>query len=318
MLVTVNLQLIVTGYVTLSYCLLVAKLNRFMFRTLGRIVFWLGLAWLLWYGFSNQEKRPAISLSANDQLCRAPIGWRLAVLDPAFQLSETQALALINDAAEQWNKGTGQQLFVHDAIDGFPIYFQFDERQQQLAQRLLLQRNLRRYDEHLEVLQRQYQRQLAQVQQQHIRVAQLQQEYQQQLLKLEQQRAGAMPAAVQQQWRILEEEQRVLAVQAEALTAEQRRLQQMVAQRNSLLPEQQAIGSHELGVMSIRQSQRQMVIYAFADQQDLLVTLQHEFGHALGLPHSDDPKAIMHAQLHADQQWLTATDFQLWQQYCVN
>ena len=153
-------------------------------RTIFRIALWFGIAWLLWYSFDTWEKRPTTSLSANEQLCRAPIGWRLAVLDPAFQLSETQALALITEAAEQWNKGTGQQLFVYDAIDGFPIYFQFDERQQQLAQRLLLQRNVRRYDEHLEVLQRQYQRQLAQVQQQHVRVEQLQQEYQQQLLRL--------------------------------------------------------------------------------------------------------------------------------------
>lgn len=295
-----------------------AKNNRFMLRTLFRLVLWLGLAWLLWSSFSHREQQSTTESEVNGPLCQTPVAWRLATLDPAFRLSEAQALALITEAAEQWNRITGQQLFTYDAAHGFPIHFQYDERQQQLAQRLLLQRNVQRYDEHLEVLQRQYQRQLAQVQQQNSRVQQLQQEYQQQLQALEQQGARTLPAALQRQWRLLEEEQRVLMQQADELNAEQQRLQQMVTQRNNLLPQQQVIGSHELGVMSIRQAQRQMVIYAFADQQDLLVTLQHEFGHALGLPHSDDPAAVMHAQLHGGQQWLTTTDFKLWQQYCVN
>lgn len=295
-----------------------AKNNRFMLRTLFRLVFWLGLAWLLWSSFSHREQQSTTRSAVNGSLCQTPVAWRLATLDPAFRLSEAQALALITEAAEQWNRITGQQLFTYDAAQGFPIHFQYDERQQQLAQRLLLQRNVQRYDEHLEVLQRQYQRQLVQVQQQNSRVQQLQQEYQQQLQTLEQQGARTLPAALQRQWRLLEEEQRVLMQQADELNAEQQRLQQMLTQRNNLLPQQQVIGSHELGVMSIRQAQRQMVIYAFADQQDLLVTLQHEFGHALGLPHSDDPAAVMHAQLHGGQQWLTTTDFKLWQQYCVN
>jgi hypothetical protein len=296
----------------------VAKNDNFMSRTFFfRLLLWLGLAWLLWAVYMQRGPQSSAESSINGLLCQTPIAWRLATLDPAFRLSEAQALALITEAAEQWNRIAGQQLFVYDAANGFPIHFQHDERQQQLAQRLLLQRNVQRYDEHLEVLQRQYQRQLALVQQQDSRVQQLQQKYQQLLLTLEQQGGRTQPAALQQQWRILEEEQRVLIQQADALNAEQQRLQQMVTQRNNLLPEQQAVGSHELGVMSIRQAQRQMVIYAFADHQDLLVTLQHEFGHALGLPHSDESAAVMHAQLHSGQQWLTVTDFRLWQLHCL-
>lgn len=247
-------------------------------------------------------------------LCQPPIGWRLAALDPAFQLTEAEALHLISLAAEQWNRIIGQTLFVYDPENGFPIVFQYDERQQQLAQRLLLQRNIQRYDEQLDVIQQQYQRQLAQVQLQEERVRQIQQ----QLPRTEQQHLQISPAAVQQQWRLLQEEQRVLQQEVAALTAEQNRLQQMLTQRNSLLPGQPLIGTHELGMMIIQQRQRKMMIYAFTNQQDLLVTLQHEFGHALGLPHSDDPSAVMHAQLHGGQQWLTAADFQLWQQFCVN
>lgn len=289
-----------------------------MLSSLFKFAIWLGIAGLIWYGMVRHESEPADeALSAQRQLCRAPIGWRLAALDPAFRLSESQALELISEAAEQWNKLSGQQLFVHDPEQGFPIVFQFDERQQQVAQRLLLRRNVQRYDEHLAVLQDQYQRQLAVVQQQNSRLQQLQQEYQQQLERLQAQGARQLPAGVQQQWRIIEEEQRVFLAQVEALKAEEQRLQQMITQRNSLLPEQQQQGTHELGVMQVREGGRQMMIFAFAGRQDLLVTLQHEFGHALGLPHSDDPNAVMHALLHSGQQGLTATDLHLWQSHCL-
>lgn len=288
-----------------------------MLSSLFKFVIWLGVAGLIWYGMVRHESEPTAEvLSAQQQLCRAPIGWRLAALDPAFRLSESQALELITEAAEQWNRLSGQQLFVHDPEQGFPIVFQFDERQQQVAQRLLLRRNVQRYDEHLAVLQDQYQRQLAVVQQQNSRLQQLQQDYQQQLESLQAQGARQLPASLQQQRRIIEEEQRILLAQVGALQAEEQRVQQMVAQRNNLLPEQQQQGTHELGLMQIHAGDRQMMIYAFAERQDLLLTLQHEFGHALGLPHSDEPNAVMHALLHSGQQGLTATDLELWQSYC--
>lgn len=266
--------------------------------------------WLIAAAPSNE-----LSYRQERMLCQPPISWRLAELDPAFQLSDTEALRLINQAAEQWNRIIGQSIFVYDPDNGFPIVFQYDERQQQLAQRQLLMRNIRRYDEHLAVMHHQYQRQRDVVEQQQERVRDLQSQMQQQT---EQQGIPIRPTVLQQQRRLLEDEHRVLQQQVAALAAEQQRLQQMLTQRNNLLPEQPLLGTHELGMMFIRQTKRQMVIYAFADQQDLLITLQHEFGHALGLPHSDDPNAIMHAQLHNTQQWLTTADFKLWQQHCAD
>lgn len=42
---------------------------------------------------------------------------------------------------------------------------------------------------------------------------------------------------------------------------------------------------------------REIVIYEFESEDDLRVTLAHEFGHALGLKHHDDPYALMYPQL---------------------
>lgn len=60
---------------------------------------------------------------------------------------------------------------------------------------------------------------------------------------------------------------------------------------------------------------KQISVYEFSSKDDLRMTLAHEFGHALGLDHTDDPTSLMYpviqkqnmerfALAHADQQEL--------------
>ncbi len=52
---------------------------------------------------------------------------------------------------------------------------------------------------------------------------------------------------------------------------------------------------------------KQIFIYEFSSIDDLRLTLAHEFGHALGLKHTRDPKSLMYPRIK-DQD---AKDFQL-------
>ena len=42
---------------------------------------------------------------------------------------------------------------------------------------------------------------------------------------------------------------------------------------------------------------REIHIYEFESKEDLRLTLAHEFGHALGMKHHNDPKALMYPML---------------------
>ena len=52
---------------------------------------------------------------------------------------------------------------------------------------------------------------------------------------------------------------------------------------------------------------KQIFIYEFSSLDDLRLTLAHEFGHALGLKHTQDPKSLMYPRIKEQD----AKDFQL-------
>ena len=259
-------------------------------------------------------------------LCKTPVTWRIAQLDPAFDLTLEQAEQAAHSAAMQWNQAFGIELFRYDSLDGFAINFAYDERQQQILQNALLQRNLDRYDSNINQRVANLQQQSAQLQQQQRQFEAQNQQFAADVAAFEEkvQQPSADRSALRQEQQQLNRRQQQLQQQADILNTEQQRLlreqqyiNDTVADRNALLPQQTTeVAKTEVGLMEIRGKQRVMTIFAYKTLADLQLTIVHEFGHALGVGHTDNPASVMHAALNATQNRLTADDIQALKNQC--
>lgn len=288
------------------------------------IVILLFLGWRFWtqstVGRSVEQVTQQV-LNPKAAYCQSPLGWRLGRLDPAFNLTETQAIRLISRAAEMWNHATGKELLRHDPVQGFTIDFQFDARQQQLLKQRLLQRNLARYDDAISPGLQSLPEKFAELEQ---KVAEFNRQKSQLQQQISQFQPTANNAAVQrrqleQQQQSLSREADWLEQQRQQLLRDQDYLNETIRQRNELLQtaaEPVAAVPFEVGLMTIKQQQRQMTIYAFSSETDLIATIAHEFGHAFGLDHTAEPDSIMYYQLSTQQQQLTTADLRAWQSTC--
>ena len=218
-------------------------------------------------------------------------------------------------------------MFRYDSLDGFAIDFVYDARQQQLLEQARLTRNLARYDDTIDQRLQHLQQQAASLKARQHQFEQANQQFAADAAAFEQQARHATSnershlLAQQQQ---LQQRQQQLQQQAEELNDEQQRLirqqqylNETVADRNALLPQQaEPLAAAEVGVMQIQGRQRQMTIFAYTSIEALELTLLHEFGHALGLGHTAGPASVMYYALSAQQQGLSREDIQTLQQQC--
>lgn len=222
--------------------------------------------------------------------CDTPIMYRIDSVDPRFKLTKDEFAAHVEEAATIWRTAEGKQLFIQDPKGKLSINLTFDSRQSLNDQITALEENLDSQKNSINPQIEEYNR--------------LSAEFKKKLNDLNTQidywnsNGGAPP----NEYEKLKKEQQTLKEEAEKLNSLAKSLNQSTDVYNTEVGKlnqtvdtfKEALAQRpEEGLYDGRKNR--IDIYFNINKNELIHTLAHELGHALGLKHVPNAKAIMYA-----------------------
>lgn len=272
-----------------------------------RYLVWLGSLLLIVTFMVQSHYYPQLQFNSLQQRILHPLDhrvrYRIGEIDPRFGLSEQDVKNLAQRATYIWQRDTGKSWFVYDEDARLTINFIFDERQQNT-------RDFQQAEQHINHIVHQHEQSSHSLNQSRESLnrefASLQAEIDslnQQYAQLKVEFVQASPEQRQQlEFYIaqLEQKRTELKQKKQKYQDNQQRFNQQVNAYNqnaqhvnaTILQAKEKFRPREFhkGVFN----GREINIYEYQSQDDLLLTLAHEFGHALDLDHNDDPTALMY------------------------
>ncbi|MEX0933316.1 MAG: matrixin family metalloprotease [Candidatus Paceibacterota bacterium] len=242
--------------------------------------------------------------------CVAPIYYSIGEFDSRFEITREEFLAVLGDAEQVWEENAGKELFIYREDAHFRVNLIFDERQEKTELVLATEEELNieqaGYSEADTVYRNALYRYEAAARD--LEIAFNKYEVASSAYSRAVSKWNASSKQDRDEYTRLERERLELEEMFESLQVQQRavesiykELQEALEYRNALVAEyNKSVNSFNeefAGGQSFDQgdyTRGQINIYQFQSEDDLRLVLAHEFGHALGIGHVEDEKAIMH------------------------
>jgi predicted Zn-dependent protease len=202
--------------------------------------------------------------------CDRPLTYRIGTLDVGFGVDRDYFMKAVGEAEALWEKSIGKDLFAYDPAGKVPVNLIYDARQSATDKSKVLKSDINGVKASAQVVKGQLD-----------------------AVRAKYDMARARYEASRNKPESLRLEVNALADQATALVDKYNAL---VRDINSNVDTVNGLSQDEFeqGHYSSSEAGQSIDVYQFEDRAKLVRVLAHEFGHALGLDHNDEPSSVMY------------------------